>query len=177
MTPIARAAAAIIPLALASAAHAQPAEPRPELIRKLVECRQIEKVETRATCYDAQVDAFDRAEKAGQVVVVDRAAVKRTRRSLFGLRLPDLPIFGPRDVRLRDEAEFKEIEAVIKSARSEGERWLFELEDGALWRQSDKSSLARPPKSGQAIKIRKAAFGSFFANVDGQLAIRVKREN
>lgn len=164
--------------ALASSAQAAADAQRPELFRKLVECRQIPDVAARAACYDAQVDSLDRAEKKGEVVIVDRAEVKKARRSLFGLRLPDLSLFGREDARREDEAEFRKIEATLKSASMDRNgRWMFELDDGAVWRQSDSESLTRPAKPGQTINIRKAAMGSYFANVNGQRAIRVRREN
>jgi len=42
--------------------------------------------------------------------------------------------------------------------------------------QTDTTSI-RIPKSGQSIKIRKAAMGSFSANMNNQHAIRMKRQN
>jgi hypothetical protein len=51
------------------------------------------------------------------------------------------------------------------------------LEDGARWTQTDSTRVNRTPKAGMKARIRRAAMGSFFVNIDGQLAIRMKRLN
>ena len=50
------------------------------------------------------------------------------------------------------------------------------MEDGAVWQQIDTTRLPREPKAGQKVKIKVAAMGSYFANVNGQRAIRMKRD-
>jgi hypothetical protein len=54
-------------------------------------------------------------------------------------------------------------------------KWIFVLPDGATWEQIDSRELPIDPKVGNSIKIRKAAMGSYLANVKEQVAIRVKR--
>ena len=49
------------------------------------------------------------------------------------------------------------------------------LEDGAVWRQIDGESPFNAPHAGSTVKIRRAALGSFFLNIDGQTAIRAQR--
>lgn len=157
------------------AAEAQETE-RPAVLRQLFECRRIAGVAERAACYDGRVDALERAERARDLVVVDREQVRRTRRSLFGFNLPRLRLFG-RDDDSRDEPEFRELNTAIKSASRAGGGWSFTLEDDARWVQADNLELAREPRPGQRIRIRQGALGSFLANVDGQVAIRVRRVN
>ena len=57
-----------------------------------------------------------------------------------------------------------------------GGLWAMELDSGAVWRQTDGNKLSRRPKPGSTVEIRSAALGSYFMNVDGQTAIRVKRD-
>ena len=54
-------------------------------------------------------------------------------------------------------------------------KWSLELEDGAVWVQTESATLGRRPKDGSTVEIRKAAMGSYFINIDGQRAIRAKR--
>ena len=98
---------------------------------------------------------------------------------MFGLSLPDLGgLFGGGD----DKAEgstalggLNEITSTVKFAKvSTTGRWSIQIEDGAVWMQTEGRSI-RMPKPGQPIRIRKAALGSFFANVNDQPAIRVIR--
>ena len=169
------AAATLLALAPAGAAVAQEGEQRPEVLKKLVDCRAVADDGARLACYDAQVLALDTAEKDRQVIVVDREQVREARRGLFGLTLPNLAIFDGPD---EDKESFAEIETTIKSARENARgRWTFVLEDGARWVQLDSRELPVHPRAGHPIRIRQAAMGSYLANVNNQIAIRVRREN
>lgn len=167
-------ATAASPLAAADAP-----KPRTPLLAKLVECRSITDDTGRLACYDLQVKQLDQAERAEEVVVVDRTQIRKARRSLFGLTLPDLSIFGDRDDRGAPEEEgVSKLESTIKSAAQNGNgRWVLTLEDGARWVQVDTRTVPRSPRPGMPIIIRKAAMGSFLANIDKQIAIRVDRFN
>lgn len=107
------------------------------------------------------------------VVVVDREQLRKTRRSLFGLTLPNLSVFGDDS---KDEQGVTQIDSTIRRvSQTPYGKWVFTLEDGAQWEQTDSRNLPITPKVGHNIKIRKAALGSYLANVKDQVAIRVKR--
>ena len=153
-------------------------QPRPEIFRKLIDCRTVADSASRLACYDAQVAKLDEAESRNELVVVDKEQVRKARRGLFGLSLPDLGgVFGHGDEKGDDAQGLSEIETTIASAK-EGNygKWIIVLADGARWEQTEARDI-RDPKPGQTIKIRKAALGSFFANINGATAIRVKRVN
>ncbi|MDB5688772.1 MAG: hypothetical protein JWL91_648 [Sphingomonas bacterium] len=171
---LAGAAAAVAGVA---APPVRPLAPRPPAFQRMIDCRPIADAAARVACYDAGVDAMDRAEQAGEVVIIDGADVRAARRSLFGFRLPELAVLGGNKARNSDEEEFRQIETTIKSVRMAADGWAFELEDGARWRQTDGQAIASAPRPGQKIRIRQAALGSFLANVNGQTAVRVRREN
>lgn len=156
---------------------AEPPQERPEIFNQLVACRSVNDDARRLACYDAQVSAIDTAEARKDVVVVDKTQIKKAKKTLFGLSLPNLAIFD--DDKASGEADVREIESTIKSASpvSGRDRWIIVLEDGARWMQTESKALAREPRPGMPIRIRKAAMGSFMANVDGQTAIRVRRQN
>ena len=167
-------AAAAIALAAAGAAAAQDkTPPRAAALKRLTDCRTITTQTERLACYDREVAALDAAEARKDLVVVDRQQITKTRRTLFGLTLPNLSVFGDDN----PEAEgMSRIESKIKNARQgPNGKWVLELEDGARWAQIDTRDLPVDPKPGHDIKIRKAALGSYFANVKGQNAIRVER--
>jgi len=146
----------------------------PQIFSDVVQCRSIENDQERLACYDDRVAALDTAQKERNLLVVDKEQVRETRKGLFGLTLPAVKIFGGNDD--SDEA-VNEIEAVIVSVQQVGRgQWAFELDNGAQWVQTDNVRLNIPPRSGKSkIRIRRAAMGSFMANVDGQRAVRVKR--
>lgn len=168
----------VIATPLAASAADAPSD-RPEIFKKLVDCRSIAENVQRLACYDAQVAALDDATMRQEVVVVDKAQISKARKTLFGLSLPSLSIFGGNDGKNAEENDVREIESTIKSASliRGMDRWVFILDDGARWVQTEGKALSRYPKPGMPIRIRKAAMGSFMANVDGQTAIRVRREN
>lgn len=112
-----------------------------------------------------------------EVIVADRTQIRKARRSLFGLTLPSLDIFGGSDAEQGEGEGFSEIESTIRQAYVQSYRWNVVLEDGARWVQVDTKPPSRDPRPGQKIRIRRAALGSFLANIDGQTAIRMRRQN
>lgn len=152
---------------------------RPEILQTLVNCRAVADSAARLACFDAQVARLDAAESNKELVVVDKEEIRKARKGLFGLALPDLGgLFGGGDEK-KDEplGSVSEIESTIKSARADQYgNWSIIIADGARWVQTEPKSM-RDPKPGQAIRIRKAALGSFMANVNGQTGFKVKRVN
>lgn len=179
---LAAAAAALVFLAAPAAGQRSSGRAQPEAqqgrspaLTRLVACRTLATPAEQLACYDREVAAIDAAEANRELVIVDRQQIRNTRRSLFGLSLPDLGIFG--DDNEEGDAPSR-IESTIRSARRLGHgRWIIELADGARWMQIDTKRLAIDPRRGQAIRIRRAALGSYLANVNDQTAIRVRRVN
>lgn len=166
----------IVALTASQTAHAEE-RPRAAPFQKLLDCRSLTDSAQRLACYDAQVDTLESAEQKKEIVIVDKEQVREARRGLFGFTLPSLKIFGGgKDA--PEEEELKEIEATIRgTGRTPDGGWTFTLEDGARWYQIDNNIVARSPKAGSKVKIKRAALGSYFASIDGQPGIRVKRSN
>jgi hypothetical protein len=149
---------------------------RPEAVTRVFDCRTLQAAEERLACYDREVGALQAAEAAREVVVYDREQVRKTRRSLFGITLPNLNIFGGGDDDQEEGEGFTQIESTIRSITQDGRgRYLVTLEDGARWAQIDNRELSATPRHGQPIRIRRAAMGSYLANIGGNVAIRVRR--
>ena len=155
---------------------AAPVNAPPAAFKQLLDCKAITDDTARLACYDTQVASFSTAVDKQDIVIADRGQIRKARRSLFGLTLPSFDLFGAKDG--VDKAEMTEISATISQVRfTAAKRWSFVLDDGARWVQSDTKILPRDPKPGDLIKIRRAAMGSFLANIGGQIAIRVDRVN
>lgn len=172
---LAAAAAATLCLAgtAADAQRQRQGEPRPEVLSRVVQCRTLTSAEERLACYDREVAAMDAAQTRGELVAMDRQQVRRTRRSLFGLGVPNLGIFGEDN---DDEEQASRIESTVRSATQNADgKWIITIEDGARWIQVDTRGLNFPPRPGQPIRIRRASLGSYFANVNNQVAIRMRR--
>jgi hypothetical protein len=157
---------------LAGPALAQPTFPEGSaLVRALADCRKLTDDAARLACYDAAAGRLESAERAGEVVVVDRAQARAARRQAFGFNLPSLNIFD------RSEPEVEEVTLTIARASRDGNgRWVLRTEDGQLWRQIDNKDLVPGPRAGSKAEVRRATLGSYFMNVDKERAIRVRRE-
>ena len=163
-------ACAAIILSVPAAAQDASAVKAPEQFSAVIACRAIAGESERLACYDRQVAALEKAADDKDIVIADRASVRETRRGLFGFSLPKINLFDG-----EDEEEFQEINTTVANASQIAYGyWSIELEDGARWEQTD-GKLVLSPKPGQKIKIKRGALGTYFANVNGQPGIRVRR--
>lgn len=163
---------------LAPAAAAQAQEPRAALVQTLADCRKVADSAARLACYDAAAAALDTAEQKGEVVVVDRERAEKVRRQAFGFSLPSLDIFDrpARAAAGGPPPALERVTAVLAAARQRPDgKWILELEDGAVWTQTDSETFRRPVKKGDPVEIRRATMGGYFINVAGQRALRVTR--
>jgi len=145
----------------------------PEIISNLFECREIADAAQRLACFDREVAAVYEAQESDELMIADREQVEKTRRGLFGLRLPDLGIFGGNE----DEALNELSSTLARATKLKNGRHIFELEDGARWIETEDVAGFRKFKAGDTIVIRKAALGSFKAKVNGKRAAKVRRLN
>jgi hypothetical protein len=148
-------------------------EARPPVFEALINCRSIADAQERLACYDAKVAAMDEAEKNDELVLADKETMKEARRGLFGFSLPKLKLFDNAD----GQGESELVAKIASAYQANPGKWTVVLDTGARWVQIDTQVLARDPKQGMEIKIRPAAMGSYFANIGGQRALRMRRVN
>jgi len=150
-------------------AHKSEAAP----IKELARCKTIPDDSQRLACYDQATTTLLAAEQKADIVVVDRQEVENARRSLFGFNLPDISLFRRHGAKIE---QLDKLDGVIASASADASnQWTFRLKDGSLWRQIDTNELNRPPRSGDTVLIRRAAFGSFMLSVNKAPGVRVRR--
>jgi hypothetical protein len=170
---MAAAATAILAPAAAPAAKGLKAQQRPEAFEALVRCRALADDAARLRCFDSAAATLQQQAENRDLVVVDRKQIQETKRSLFGLDIPDLNPFGGQNA---EEDEVKSIEGVVRSAMQDGDgRWVITLEDNSTWAQTDSYPFAVNPKRGNKVKIVKATMGSYMMRVNGQPGVRAKR--
>jgi hypothetical protein len=145
------------------------AAPPPPVFQAVLDCKTQADAAERLACYDRTVAAMAAASSKKDLVVADRSTMREARRGLFGLGLPSLKLFSG------DESEeVTAIDGKITAIRMANDGFpIFTLEDGARWKQTDGRNVF--PKVGNKIHIRRAAMGSFMANVADQPGIRVMR--
>lgn len=167
-------ALALVALAVASSAVAQTKpEGRASVFQSLLDCKAKSDAAERLACFDAATASLGEAEKKGDIVVVDREMATAARRQAFGFNLPSLDIFKGSEEKPEEADNL--VSSIERAYRGGDGKWVFELEGGAVWAQTDNEPLFREPKGGSKAEIRKAAIGSFFLKVDGQRAVRARR--
>jgi hypothetical protein len=170
-------AASVAVVFAAGGASAAPKESNvsapPAAITRVNACRSIAAAAERLACFDREVAAMAAAQAKGDLVAMDRQQVRRTKRSLFGLALPDLGVFGDSD---SIEGDATSLETTIRRVVQNADgKYVFTLAEGGRWQQLDSRNFIVDPAPGQTIRIRQAAMGSYLANVNKQNAIRVRR--
>ncbi len=164
----------------ALAADPPPPPPPPAVVQKLLDCRGLADAAARLACLDEGVAALAGAVASRDVLVADKDQVKKAKRSLFGVTLPNFNLFGETKDGAGEKSDERgaltEIEASITWAKlMRGGNWLLVLDDETRWLQTDGAELRRDPRPGMKIRIRRAAMGSFLANIEGQYAVRLRR--
>lgn len=144
---------------------------QPEVVREVLACRAISEDTARLACFDAQAARFETAVSTGEVVAADRAQVRETNRSLFGLNLPRIRIFGS------DSEQIEEITGEISGiSQTQDGKALVILTDGARWAQTDNRPVIGV-RVGQQVTIRRATLGSFFMRFANGGSVRARRIN
>ena len=170
-----RFAVMIVPFAILMAASVQAEnELPPKSYTDLMACRSIEDASARLVCFDKSSADLDKAREAKEVVLLDRADVRKTRRSLFGFTLPNLPFFDGDDS--ADDEEIKEIKTTFETVRDLGlGKWQFTIPEGGTWQSTE--ALTSVPREGQTILIKKGIAGGYMLKIGNGPLRRVKRVN
>jgi len=166
-------------LAFATVAAAQDeGAPRTDHVGALKDCRAITDPAQRLACYDGAVAQVVAATEAGDLRFVDREDVRQTRRRLFGFSLPNLGIFGGGDdEREEHEEQMDMLESRITSVRYLSQNsFTFRIEDGdAVWQVNEAPSRLRQVRVGAPVVFKRAALGSYFVRIDGQMGVKGRR--
>lgn len=150
-------------------ALAQAPAPSQASLERLAACRAQTDATARLACYDQTVSGLLAAEKAGDLIVVDKETVTKAQRESFGLNLPSLSFGQKREA-------IEQVESTLREARKTPSGWRFVLEDGARWQQVDGEALPLPPRVGAKVTVRRASLGSYMLSIGGR-SVRVERIN
>jgi hypothetical protein len=146
---------------------------RSGLVIAVESCRKITDNAARLACFDKSVSELAAARAKGDVAVVDRKQVQEVRRSLFGFGGLKLPFFGGKD---KGEVEQKEVNSTLAAYRPMANGFFrFDLtEPQSTWETIEASSVFEP-KKGTKVRISRGAFGSYWAEIANQPAVKVRR--
>jgi hypothetical protein len=170
-------ASAVVAIAFVGsiAVVAQPAfQSSASLLDGLRACRALTSEGERVSCYDAKVGALLGAVEAGDVRLVDREAMRQTRRQLFGITMPDVDILKGDDK--DEEVNSEMLETTIASGRQIGPNaWRFTTTEGAVWEINSPPRKLAPIKEGDKVVFKRASFGYYFIRINGQIGVKGRR--
>ncbi|MEO9463647.1 MAG: hypothetical protein ABJ242_13035 [Marinomonas sp.] len=136
-------------------------------------CQTLSEDSARLACFDKAVGSMVTANAAGEVQVVDKEDVEKTRRSLFGFALPKIALFGGDDDSKEGKKKRNLLETTITSVSYRSRKIIFfTTDEGATWRISNAPPRLRTVKAGQTVVLKRASMGSFFIRIDGQLGVK-----
>jgi hypothetical protein len=146
---------------------------RPKIYSDIVACRALADSGARLTCFDTAAKALEDAAENRQIVILDQSEVRKTKRSLFGFALPNVPFFGVEDE--EQEEEFKQVEGELDGVQAIGNgKYQFTLKDAGTWQTTEATPVLL--KNGKPFSIKRGALGSYMLVMNGR-GIRVKRVN
>lgn len=155
---------------------AAPQAPVAKQVTALQTCRTKADAADRLACYDKAVDDLSAATASRDVIIVERADVRKARKGLFGFTMPRIGFLAGRDGDKEDEADEARFEGKILSARSLSQGgWQFTVEGGAVWMTLETSFSFKMPAPERMVLIERGAMGSYSARVGNGGWVRVKR--
>ena len=146
------------------------------LVSALAACRSVAP-DQRLGCYEQASAALIAARDQRQIRIVDREAVQRAKRSLFGFSLPHLNLFGTgkEDPRAESDTDVKELTGTVVSAQHASYGlWVFNLGDDGVW-QSIAESPTFEPRKGDKVTIKAGFLGHYTAKIGNGRVVDVKR--
>lgn len=142
------------------------------LLKRIEGCVAIPDEKARLQCYDVQVAALVAAQKSGEVRVVQKEEIQKTRRQLFGFAVPRLGLLAD-----GDDGESPEVlETTITSVRyGANQTIIFGTPEGATWEILQTSRRLAPVQVGDRVEFKRAALGSYFVRINGQIGVKGRR--
>jgi hypothetical protein len=146
---------------------------RPKVYSDIVACRALADAAARLACFDAATKSLEEATETRQIVMLDQGEVRKTKRSLFGFSLPQIPFFGESE---EEQAEgFAEIEGELANVQAlQYGKYQFTVQDAGTWQTTQ--GISKILKNGTKFRLKRGALGSYML-VLGNTGIRVKRVN
>ncbi len=145
----------------------------PDYLQALKGCQALPDASQRLLCYDRAVGEMLTASDQGDLQIVDKEAVKQTRRRLFGFSLPDIGLF---QAGKGSDDELDELDSVVTSVRRlQSDAFIFAIEDGGWWQVNNAPMRLTLPKTGDKVTFKKASLGTYFIRINGQIGVKGKR--
>lgn len=149
---------------LAGPALAKDPPKQSPLVGALQTCRAMTDPAQRLACYDKEAGALLDAAKTGDVAVVDKAEVRKARKSLFGFAMPSLPFFSG-DSSADEVSDTLESTVTAANGIGYGKFRITIAEGNAVWETTETYGTMRDPRAGDKISIKRGPLGSYMLRI------------
>lgn len=150
---------------------------RPAALEKIASCRGIVDDAARLACFDRESEALIAAADEGEVKLVDREEAKTIRKSLYGYAVPEIPLL--KETGGETAQDLDKLQSTITAVRSLPRGyWQVTIAEGnAVWESTTQRRGLNPPKVGQKVEFEKAALGTYWMRINGQMGVKARRVN
>lgn len=155
-------------LAIACPAAGQDQTAQDRYLDELRACQAIESDPARLACFDKSVGSIVSATQSGELQVVEKEQLEKTRRGMFGFTLPKLGLFSGKD-------DLELLQSTITGVKGTRGGWIITIEEGSVWQMNNVPSRLNAPQVGDPVEFKKAALGSYFIRIDGQIGVKGRR--
>lgn len=163
----------IAALFIAASAPAAAQEP----LAKVYACADIADSAQRLACFDAAVSGLRKDVAGGDVTVLSREQLRQADEQQLGARPSTVSaaVAAAAGKTVEDKPDVRVKLPVRAITTGPDGKLRVLLENGQLWRQTDDQPVQRLGDGPWTAEIRPAVMGTFFMNIDGKRAIRVRR--
>lgn len=144
------------------------------LVGAIAACRAMTDPTERLACYDKEAGALLTATQSGDVTVVDRADVRKARKSLFGFSMPNLPFFSG-DESASEVSDTLESTITQANGIGYGKFRITIAEGNAVWETTETYSTMRDPRAGDKISIKRGPLGSYLLRIGKNRGVKGRR--
>lgn len=146
--------------------------PPAAIIEEMMRCSSIEASDMRLACLDSALLALKSAHQNGEVILIDRDSIAEEARRKFGFRSSVTATSG---VTGAVESVENLTSTLVDTHQNSSGKWVFILEDGTSWRQTDSQHFRPPSQKNTPVTIRLAAMNSFLMRIGSGRSVRVER--
>lgn len=141
------------------------------LVDGVTQCRTVTSDVQRLACYDRAVGDLAKVRAGSGLTVLSGEEVRQRRRSLFGLSLPDINLFGSGGGKIPSVETLDSTVTGLSVSGREG--LLLTFADKSVWRTVERGRI--DPKVGDTVHIKRGALGSYLGSFNRQRSIRIQR--
>ncbi len=146
----------------------------PPAVRDVIDCLKVVDTAERLGCFERTAKVLAAASDTGDVVVLDRDTIRRTKRELFGFNIASDGVLA--ETERGQDADVDEITSTATAvSQNRDGGYIITLAEGGRWEQIAPGHFGRAPRPGMTVSVKRAAFGSYKMKIGEAPAVRARR--